>query len=409
MNARIYRPGLFPTAHHCDQGGKGKRFLTTILSLVFLASGANLWAQTTYFWRSEAGSGAWEVEGNWWNGSGNAIPSGNDILRFGNNSYTDMTNNLIKTSRYQIWFDSDATTGRTIAGTTENTFYDYGTNMPKIENSSSVTHTINFPIKLGYSGGLEINPVSGDLAIGGAIDTSGYNIKVYGNKNKTLALSGIVSGSGGLMLEQNSVVLLNNANTYTGATAVDAGTLVVNGNQSGANGNVTVASGATLAGEGTVGGGTTVSGTHAPGNGTAGDVGSQAFSSTLTYNSGSIFEWDVTSDTSYDQVTGISSLSGSGGIFNVVTSDISSTFWNANHPFNSVFNTGTLSSVFSSFQLNGTPLTNGIVAGQGTFTFNGSGVQWTAVPELSNLLIGGLLGAGLLLRRRAEGRGAAQF
>ena len=310
-----------------------------------------------------------------------------------------MTNNLIKTSRYQIWFDSDATTGRTIAGTTENTFYDYGTNMPKIENSSSVTHTINFPIKLGYSGGLEINPVSGDLAIGGAIDTSGYNIKVYGNNNKTLTLSGIVSGSGGLMLEKNSVVLLNNANTYTGATAVDAGTLVVNGNQSGANGNVTVASGATLAGEGTVGGGTTVSGTHAPGNGTAGDVGLQTFGSSLSYNSGSIFEWDITTaSNAYDKVSAGTLAVTSGAIFKVVSSTaFSDTFWNTNQNWTDIFGGKSIDNfLISNFQYSVAGTTVSAPSSEGYFTITGSTLNWTAVPELSNLLIGGLLGAGLL-------------
>lgn len=190
-------------------------------------------------------------------------------------------------------------------------------------------------------------------------------------------------------------LVLSGTNTYDGTTAVNAWMLVVSGNQSAANGAVTIASGATLAGEGTIGGATTVSGTHAPGDG---GVGTQAVSGTLTYNSGSIFEWNVTSDSSYDKVTGISSLSGSGGIFNVVETNIASGFWDDPQTFPSVFNTGTLNSVFSSFQFNGAALTDGVVPGQGTFTFNGSSEQWTPIPELSNLLIGGPLGAG---RRRA--------
>ena len=319
-----------------------------------------------------------------------------------------MTNDLTATNRYQIWFDSGASTGRTIEGTTENTFYDYSTNKPKIENSSTATHTINFPIKLGYSGGLEINPVNGDLAIGGTINTDGKNIIVYGGNNKTLTLSGIVSGSGGLEIRPDgaaypyvklsggstysgttkitggelwmdagatingssagavevgnssyqsalakmyiidgdggttvnenltikaggygyrvvgatnssgtntysgtvalegsvaldqtnangtvefsgaisgshavyktgpgTVKLSSTSNSYSGETNLNAGTLVVNGDQSAANGNVTVASGATLAGTGTVGGNTTITGTYAPG--AVGAVGTQNF------------------------------------------------------------------------------------------------------------------------------------
>jgi fibronectin-binding autotransporter adhesin len=47
---------------------------------------------------------------------------------------------------------------------------------------------------------------------------------------------------------------LNGDNTYTAATTVHAGTLLVNGSQPAATGNVTVNNGATLGGTGTLGG-----------------------------------------------------------------------------------------------------------------------------------------------------------
>ena len=82
---------------------------------------------------------------------------------------------------------------------------------------------------------------------------------------------------------------LTGVNTYTGPTAVDAGTLMVNAPGSlAAAGNVTVAAGATLGGSGTVGGSVAVSGTLAPGASTgtltAGDV---------TFEPGSTFEWEL--------------------------------------------------------------------------------------------------------------------
>lgn len=48
--------------------------------------------------------------------------------------------------------------------------------------------------------------------------------------------------------------IFSGANSYTGATAIDGGKLFINGNQSSASGNVTVADGATLGGTGTIGG-----------------------------------------------------------------------------------------------------------------------------------------------------------
>ncbi len=55
--------------------------------------------------------------------------------------------------------------------------------------------------------------------------------------------------------------MLGGNNTYTGMTAVTAGTLLINGNQSAANGAVTVAAGASLGGAGTIGGSTTIANT----------------------------------------------------------------------------------------------------------------------------------------------------
>lgn len=73
---------------------------------------------------------------------------------------------------------------------------------------------------------------------------------------------------------------LGGVNTYTGATSVTAGTLLVNGSTS--TGAVSVGAGATLGGSGTIGGSTTVFGTHAPGN----SPGVQTFLGNLSYDGG---------------------------------------------------------------------------------------------------------------------------
>jgi hypothetical protein len=43
---------------------------------------------------------------------------------------------------------------------------------------------------------------------------------------------------------------------------------------------------------------------------------------------------------------------------------------------------------------------NGLVTGQGQFSYSGNTLSWTAIPELSNALVALLLSAGLLRRRR---------
>ena len=82
------------------------------------------------------------------------------------------------------------------------------------------------------------------------------------------ALNGLISGAGGLTKSGAGILTLSGNNSYAGATNVNAGTLRINGDQSAAAGLMTVASGATLAGSGTIGGSVNVlnGGILAPGN-----------------------------------------------------------------------------------------------------------------------------------------------
>ena len=80
-----------------------------------------------------------------------------------------------------------------------------------------------------------------------------------------LALSGVISGSAGLTKDGSGELDVNQANTYTGTTAVEAGTMLVDGDQPGSP--VTIVTGSTLGGIGTVGAITAAGGTVNPGDG----------------------------------------------------------------------------------------------------------------------------------------------
>jgi len=106
--------------------------------------------------------------------------------------------------------------------------------------------------------------------------------------------SAILAGSATLNKTTASMVTISGDNTYSGATNVNGGILVVNGNQAAATGDVTVLAGATLAGLGTIGGNTTILGTHSPGN----SPGIQSFAGNLTYSGGaSDVDWELINDT----------------------------------------------------------------------------------------------------------------
>jgi hypothetical protein len=201
--------------------------------------------QTTYSWRNDQSpiSGQWNVSNYWWNGSGAALPGGGEILFLDGSVGTTMTNDLPSTNRHRILFGSGGS-ARTVNGITENTFYDYSSIKPKIENNSSNTQTINFPIKAGYNP-MELNPVSGNLTIGGAINNNGNFIDVYGPNSKELTIGSTFSGAGGLTIKENSkVIYASVAKTYSGATVLDAGTLELQVNASSTS--ITVNNGATL-------------------------------------------------------------------------------------------------------------------------------------------------------------------
>jgi len=99
-----------------------------------------------------------------------------------------------------------------------------------------------------------------------------------------LAVSGVIgtgsSGARSLTKTGLGTLELSGQNSYTGNTAVNQGTLVVNGRL--AEGALSVAAGATLMGSGTIGGNATIAGIHSPGN----SPGIETFSTNLTYTGG---------------------------------------------------------------------------------------------------------------------------
>ncbi len=268
----------------------------------------------------------------------------------------------------------------------------------------------------------------GSDSMGGSITYNGSfsqtNRPLYlegtGTGDNTLAIA--FTGSGGITKRDAGKWILTEKNSYSGPTTISAGTLVISGDNSAATGAVSVTG--TLAGSGgTVGGSTTINaGGHlAPGDGSAHSTGTVTLNGTLAFVATSIFDWDINSPSEvdpgigtvnggiYDQVVNNNAATMSGtSVFNVILGDGKSfddNFWDTDKSWTDVFSgTGLasdLSSIFTSFTLNGTALTDGLVAGQGQFTFNNSStLQWSAVPEPTTALAGLLLAAGLFRRKR---------
>jgi len=270
--------------------------------------------------------------------------------------------------------------------------------------------------------------VAGTFNLGGFSDTingltgtgivdgiSGTPALTLGDGNATASFSGVLKNTAGtlaLVKIGSGTQTLSGANAYGGSTSVNAGTLLVDGNQSGATGAVTVASGAVLGGSGTIGGAVTVDGILSPGN----SPGVLTLPSlTLGAASTSLFEINGTvRGTSYDGVTitglagpvydGALSLSfGNGLAFaDNTTFDLFSFTGSPTNNFESVTSTGfyagtwTLASGTWSLDSQGQKL---------SFTAS-TGDLVIAVPEPATLvLLAGATAAGTgLIRRRRPPR-----
>jgi fibronectin-binding autotransporter adhesin len=123
-----------------------------------------------------------------------------------------------------------------------------------------------------YTGGTTI--VAGTLQLGDGGTTGAVlgdvadNGTLAFNRSDIVSFAGAISGTGGIEQDGAGTTILTGANSYGGATVVNAGILRINGDQSAATGLTTVFAGATLGGSGILGGGVAVrdGGILAPGN-----------------------------------------------------------------------------------------------------------------------------------------------
>ena len=267
-----------------------------------------------------------------------------------------------------------------------------------------------------------------------SFDMSGVNL----NSRLGATLSTAITGDGDLTFSGPGTLTLGATNSYTGATTVSSGklvisgssnssslrvesnaTLVINGSTSSTS-NLEVDTNGTLMGSGTIGGNTTISGIHSPGN----SPGLQTFTDNLTYNSGSNIIWELTTNSNTDRGTNYDGIDVEGDLnfaditlltldFGILGGSVDwlNEFWGEDRlgiDGWKIFDVNGTISGFENLNLEGSLLDgNGVLLSSarpaGSFFLsqeqNGIYLNYSAIPEPSTALLG-LLGVVMMLRRK---------
>ena len=333
-----------------------RRFV--IVAVLLLCTSASLQAQGTVYWRDVAANGNWaNTDGSNINNWYRSTPNGWDVRR------ADLAANVWSATgdkAYNILIFDNGTQSTTtvngdpggekyhiaeirLANSTDRTFNTSGggylamsnaSGAAKIESVSGGTGTYTFNVPILFEEDTEINAVNGNLVFnsGSSITNNGFNLISYTVSGKQAEYKGVISGSGGLQHKGAGLVILDAANTYTGATTVEAsGGIVQIKNAAGlgaTNAGTTVSSGAALEIVGSLGTISEAIGINGSGVSSGGALRNLSGSSTLgglvTLNGASRINSDsgtLTLDvTSGNAVTGTQNLT-VGGSGNVTIND----------------------------------------------------------------------------------------
>jgi autotransporter-associated beta strand protein len=275
---------------------------------------------------------------------------------------------------------------------------------PALSNFSG-NNTITGDIQ-GVTGGSRINIESqaGLLTLSGNLSqTSGTGSRTWQLMGAGDGLvSGIISNGTatnlGIRKTGAGTWTLSGTNTYTGTTSVNQGMLVIDGDNTSATGNLSVASAATLGGSGTIGGAVNVTGILAPGNSidtltVNNDVtwtGAAAASSATDWQ----FELGLGTADLLDITGGASDFLKSTSLGSVFRFDFLGT-----GEFNDTYTLVSWdnSTNFSALDFSYANLASGKT---GSFAIVGSSLEFTVVPEPKTAALLGAFGIISLLRRR---------
>jgi autotransporter-associated beta strand protein len=175
-----------------------KSCIPQLLPSIVLAIVAAAWptlghAQATRTWSSTTTNGTWSVAGNWTSGT---APVANDSLAFNaTTGTTTLNNNIAAATQFNgITFNVGAS-AYTLTG-------NQVTLGGSVINNSSNLQTIALPLAV-------------------------FGLRTFAANSGAITVTGSITGNGGLTLSGRDTLTLAATNTFSGATAVNAGTLLL--------------------------------------------------------------------------------------------------------------------------------------------------------------------------------------
>ena len=148
-------------------------------------------------WDGGGNNDDWGDGGNWNDGSSPSTGTTVDLNFAGSTRLTPWNNYANYDDFRSIYFNSGADSF-TISGNSID-FFD-----GKIENNSSSSQSLNIANFSFNNGSQEVNPVSGNLTLGGggSIFNNGNWMDVYGDNGHTLTLGKSMEGGGGRLVKK---------------------------------------------------------------------------------------------------------------------------------------------------------------------------------------------------------------
>ncbi len=230
----------------------------------------------------KTGAGTLILTGAGTYGGGTTISAGTLQLGDGGTSGT-ITGDIVNNATLAVNRSDALTLGGVISGTGMFSQIGTGTTALTAENT--------------YVGGTTISAGTLQLGDGGASGSVAGNVVNDGtlafNRSDAYTFAGVISGGGAVRQAGGGTTILTGGNTYSGATTIETGSLLIDGDQSGATGLTSVQNGGALGGSGLIGGNVVVAdgGVIAPGG--PGDApGMLTINGDLALGGGSILSFD---------------------------------------------------------------------------------------------------------------------